>query len=121
VNKKTGEITMIDFGQSHMVTHNPITRIVGSEDYMPPEYFFGGYCMWKPKTVWSLGSLLYVLTHGDWPFVAEHDSIVGDIPMREDISPQLKHYMKGMLNKSPVKRMNLDILQDHPWITQSDQ
>jgi len=96
----------------------------GSPIYVAPEVLEGkGYT--KAVDVWSIGVILYTMCYGRFPYLANslhelyqliHESEL-DMPFDIDVSFQLMDLICAMLTVDPSKRITLDQIFTHPWIT----
>ncbi|SPO00104.1 probable protein kinase Eg22 [Cephalotrichum gorgonifer] len=120
-----GELKISDFGWS---VHAPGSRrrtMCGTLDYLPPE-------MIDPKRadrhydekidLWALGVLTYEFLVGHAPFEDEDAKtyariVKGDMTVPAFVSDEAKDLIKKLLVVDPTKRLPLDQVQEHPWIT----
>ena len=73
--------------------------------------------------VWSVGVLAYELSWGKPPFESDDQkatynriwNISFSFPIQ--FSSELKDFLSRILIKDPKKRMSLDSMLQHPWIT----
>lgn len=96
----------------------------GTLDYLPPE-------MIKSEAhdcrvdIWSLGVLCYEFCTGNPPFEAEntketYERIKNvDLKFPNHLSEEVKDLLSKLLQVDPMRRMNLDDVLDHPWITKN--
>ena len=61
-NSSHNEIKLIDFGHAIMGKYS--NAFPGTEMYAPPEYLSTMYCHPIQTTIWTLGLILYEITHG---------------------------------------------------------
>ena len=108
----------------------------GTPMYMAPEILLSskekGYNAF-PIDMWSAGIALYIMLSGTLPFSSndnfEHDDsknfnnsnlryhIINDNPKAIDnISNEAYELLKGLLNKNPKFRFNVDDVLNHPWL-----
>ncbi|MCJ1434924.1 spindle assembly checkpoint kinase [Xylographa pallens] len=120
-----GEIKISDFGWSVHAPNNRRNTMCGTLDYLPPE-------MIKPGTqdnfytqavdLWSLGVLTYEFLVGEAPFedtqIQTQRKIARcDMTVPAFVSPEASDLIKKLLVLDPEKRLPLEEVQQHPWIT----
>nr|CAG8575054.1 1809_t:CDS:2 [Entrophospora candida] len=80
----------------------------------------------KAIDVWALGVTLYCFIFGKCPFIADTEfelffRVIPHQPLQfpENISitADLKDLLKSLLEKDPLKRITLDEVKKHPWVT----
>lgn len=139
-------LKIADFGVSELFEqdNDVITKTAGSPAYMAPELAIisNGTLMPLAATrdisissmsgrsadIWSMGVTLYYMLFGILPFRADnvmdlYTKIVTEeveFP-REDINPDLKDLFARVLCKSPQKRIKMDALREHPWVTHRNE
>ncbi|KAH0793587.1 CAMK family protein kinase [Histomonas meleagridis] len=118
---------LIDFGLSKILysTNQGLHTICGSYPYVAPEIFqkipYG-----KPVDIWSLGVCLYSIAVGRFPF---SDSSIPNlinkicnqelrIPSR--VHPIIADLLTKMLCKDPSKRITIQQISLHPFISETD-
>lgn len=79
----------------------------------------------KPLDIWALGVTLYCFLYGKCPFESEHilelhrqiqeDEVT--FPEEPSVSASCKDLMLKMLVKDPSRRVTLDEVRVHPWVT----
>ena len=121
-----GNIRLIDFGLSKVFNNeSPMLKtICGSPAYAAPELLRGipyGY----PADIWSAGVILFAMVAGYLPFddnnvPAQIKAIVTQEPVYPPcISPILLDLLKKILVKDPSKRITIEQLKQHPWVSQT--
>ncbi|XP_066986505.1 serine/threonine-protein kinase fused [Macrobrachium rosenbergii] len=119
----SGEAKLCDFGFSRKMGINTyvLTSVKGTPLYMAPEVIEE-----KPydhtADLWSLGCILYELLEGKPPFCTT--SIVQLVKMvkiepiiwSDEWSADCLSFLKGLLNKDPMRRLTWPDLLEHPWV-----
>lgn len=76
--------------------------------------------------IWSLGATLFNLVVGRPPWVAANQIVLAHQiqhvelsfpPEAEDLDPHLKNLLRRMLTKDPDRRIALDDIINHEWVT----
>ena len=76
ISTKSLEVKIIDFGCATEWDKNRIyTSLSGTPEFFPPEIFKNQNYLAEKSTVWSLGTLLYILVTGDVPFDSEKEIV----------------------------------------------
>lgn len=132
-------VKIVDFGVSEMFEKNNdvVKRTAGSPAYMAPELAMVSNGTWtkkssslagKPTDIWSLGVTLFCILFGRLPFRSDtvqglFDNIISDEPDFHDdaISPELKDLFGRILEKNADKRIKMNELREHPWVTMDGQ
>lgn len=139
-------LKIADFGVSELFEqdNDVITKTAGSPSYMAPELavISNGTLMPLAATrdiptnslsgrsadIWSMGVTLYYMLFGVLPFCADNvmdlytHIVTEEVEFpRDDINPDLKDLFARILCKSPQKRIKMDELRIHPWVTRRNQ
>lgn len=123
-------LKIVDFGVSEMfekASDMRIARSAGSPAFQAPELCVlkHGDVYGKPADIWSMGITLYCLRFGRVPFrhtsvLDMYDSIVNDpVDLPDDIEPGFADLMHRLLEKDPEKRITMEELREHAWITKN--
>ncbi|KAI7879890.1 Pkinase-domain-containing protein [Lichtheimia hyalospora FSU 10163] len=117
-----GHIKIVDFGFAKKVSDVTWT-VCGTPDYFAPEIIKSkGYS--KAVDWWSLGVLIYEMLVGRPPFEDKHPIELYQkilecrVPWPEDISPEAKDLLQGLLTPDPEKRLghhSIDDIKSHPF------
>ena len=111
----TGTVKLADFGIAHSAVSNFTTagEILGTVNYLAPELATGAPVDGRTD-LYSLGVILYELTTGQLPFIAENPAAVitkhlfeKPVPAGErnpDLPPGLNYLIDRLLSKSPDER-----------------
>ena len=79
ISTKSLGVKIIDFGCATEFDPDKIyTSLSGTPEFFPPEVFKNQNYLAEKSTVWSLGTLLYILITGDVPFDSEKEIINAD-------------------------------------------
>jgi fused-like protein len=103
-----------------------LTSLKGTPLYMAPE-IVQELPYNHTVDLWSLGVILYELFHGKPPFYTNNlysliQLIVRDpVKFPDNMGPEFKSFLKGLLNKAPSERLAWPDLLNHPFIKESDQ
>lgn len=110
------EIKLIDFGSGSLL--NPEysqADFDGTRVYSPPEWVGNRLYLPLPGTSWSLGVLLYNLTHGDIPFHTDTAILRARPRIRNSLSRECQHLILSCLKVCPSSRLSVDSILQHPW------
>eukprot|EP01052_Picozoa_sp_SAG31_P014877 SAG31_NODE_939_length_10873_cov_5.403843_8_plen_207_part_00 len=117
-----GDIKIADFGWSVHAPTSRRTTLCGTLDYLPPE-MVEGRDHDVSVDIWSLGVLTYEFLVGSPPFEAQGHSETYrriakvDLRFPSHVSPDARDLISKLLVKDPTKRLSLDNVLIHPWIT----
>ena len=131
------QLTLIDFGsagftqtEDYKVNIIIITVIVlqlyhciiyqkydGTRVYSPPEWIGQGRYQWEALTVWSLGVLLYDMVVGDVPWQDDAEILTAKMTLPRTMSASCRRLLRGCLAVSEERRLTLDQVLAHPWLT----
>lgn len=116
-----------DFGfVKEMKPYDKSATFCGSIAYTAPEILQGTPYYGIPVDIWSLGVVLYIMTHGILPFrhdcmiALAHDQLnlkfLGDV----QTSDLLQDLLKRILSVEVHLRYDLSHIKRHPWFTCTD-
>ncbi|RDW61889.1 putative calcium/calmodulin dependent protein kinase [Aspergillus mulundensis] len=123
-------LKVVDFGVSEMFEKNSdmlTAKSAGSPAFLPPELCVikHGDVSGKAADIWSMGVTLYCLRYGKLPF--QEQSIIdlyeaiknGPIAFEGENDDAFRDLMLRILEKDPAKRIQMDDLREHPWVTKN--
>lgn len=125
-------IKLIDFGLSSFFYSKTELKAVkmqtccGTSFYMAPEVIMGEYT--ETCDIWSLGIILYILLSGVPPFYSDNEEEIYEAILQckvdfsdeswNNISAEAKDLITKILSL-PDKRISLEDILNHPWMTMS--
>ncbi|EXX69892.1 uncharacterized protein OCT59_005440 [Rhizophagus irregularis] len=121
-------LKIVDFGVSEMFVkgNDKMKKSAGSPAFMAPELCVAhhGEISGQAADIWSMGVTLYCLAFGCLPFEKDnllelYESIKNDeFNIPEGTDPDLKDLFHKVLEKDPAKRITMQELRVHPWVTE---
>ncbi|XP_072534814.1 serine/threonine-protein kinase 17A isoform X2 [Salminus brasiliensis] len=130
-NNPLGDIKIVDFGLSRMVSNNQeIREIMGTPEYVAPEVL--NYEPISTATdMWSIGVLAYVMLTGVSPFLGDdkQETFLNisqiNISYTEEELEQLDkaaiHFIKSLLIKEPEDRATAEECLEHHWLQTAEK
>ncbi|RUS81560.1 hypothetical protein EGW08_010690 [Elysia chlorotica] len=119
-------VKLVDFGLSAVCQDcsSVLTTQCGSPLYAAPE-LFAGRKYGKPVDIWSLGVCLYALLAGRLPFLPGEGAsllqlyslLLKGCEVPPNLSQPCKDLLLGMLEVHESRRLLLDEIFNHPWLT----
>ncbi|KAL9645853.1 hypothetical protein ABK040_003585 [Willaertia magna] len=129
---KTGILKLSDFGVSKLVEDDDtLEDSQGTPAFLPPEACSKGKIFGRPADIWASGITLFSMVFGKVPFQGEgygpskllhlYWIIQNEDPEIPDfVSTELKDIILRMLDKNPKTRINMNDLQEHPWVKKDE-
>ncbi|KAL9055957.1 MAG: hypothetical protein Q9162_003253 [Coniocarpon cinnabarinum] len=125
-------LKVVDFGVSEMFEPHGDMRIhktAGSPAFQAPELctLKSGEVEGRPADIWSMGVTLFCLVFGRLPFrknavIELYQAICNDpLSIPEDCEASLKDLLERIFEKDPEKRISMNDLRVHPWVTKNGQ
>lgn len=116
-------IRLIDFGFARFVSlpNQFMTTNCGSFAYASPE-LISRQPYTSASDIWSLGIVIYTITTGFLPFVADNYPKYSELILKSEpkypstMNPQLVDLISKMLNKNPKTRITIDEIIQHPFL-----
>ncbi|KAE9620551.1 hypothetical protein Lal_00019696 [Lupinus albus] len=123
-----GTVKIGDFSVSQAFEDNndELRRSPGTPVFTAPECILGLTYHGKAADTWAVGITLYCMILGEYPFLGDtlqdtYDRIVNNpIVLPNDMNPQLKNLIEGLLFKDPRLRMTLSDVAEHSWVIGDD-
>ena len=103
-----------------------LTSIKGTPLYMAPE-LVQELPYNHTVDLWSLGVIIYELFVGTPPFYTNsiytliHLIVKDPVKFPDNMSPEFKSFLQGLLNKTPSERLSWPELLTHPFVMETDQ
>lgn len=123
-----GVVKLCDFGFARAMSNNTVvlTSIKGTPLYMAPE-LVQEMPYNHTADLWSLGVIIYELFVGQPPFYTNSIYSLIQLIIKEPVkfpdnmTPDFKNFLKGLLNKIPSERLTWPDLLNHPFIRETEQ
>lgn len=120
----TGSMKIGDFSVSQVFedANDVLRRSPGTPVFTAPECCLGLTYHGKAADTWAVGLTLYFMIMGRYPFLGDtlqdtYDKIVNNpIHLPNNMNPQLKNLLEGLLCKDPSKRLTLSAVSEHSWV-----
>ncbi|OAY37996.1 serine/threonine-protein kinase GRIK2 [Manihot esculenta] len=125
---QSGTVKIGDFSVSQVFEddNDELRRSPGTPVFTAPECCLGLTYHGKAADTWAVGVTLYCMILGQYPFLGEtlqdtYDKIVNNpLVIPNEMNPQLKDLLEGLLCKDPKQRMTLDSVAIHSWVIGED-
>ncbi|KAI4723568.1 Pkinase-domain-containing protein [Aureobasidium sp. EXF-10727] len=124
-------LKIVDFGVSEMFEKESdmtTAKSAGSPAFMPPELCVAkhGQVSGRAADIWSMGVTLYCLRYGKIPFektglLEMYEAIRTDEYPLEEHNPDFEDLMRKLLEKDPERRIKMDEVRTHPWVTKNGE
>lgn len=123
-----GNVKIADFSVSQVFEddNDELRRSPGTPVFTAPECCLGSTYRGRAADTWAVGVTLYCLIFGQYPFLGDtlqdtYDKIVNNaLTLPDDLDPQLKNLLEGLLCKDPKHRITLPSVAEHPWVVEAD-
>jgi len=126
-----GTLKLGDFGLSHFLSQGQSSRVFNEKDGTPA--FQAPECLIEaedhkfslyPTDIWALGVTLYQVKYGYLPFFANEEEKLMEKIKKEPVNlpssesdQDFINLVHALLDKDPLKRIKVEQLCVHPWIT----
>ncbi|MED6218517.1 Glutamate receptor ionotropic, kainate 1 [Stylosanthes scabra] len=125
---REGKVKIGDFSVSQAFEddNDILYRSPGTPVFSAPECCAGGRYHGKASDTWAVGVTLYCMIMGEYPFLGKalpdtYEKILNNpLVLPDDINPQLKNLIEGLLCKDPKARMTLNEVAEHRWVIGDD-
>ena len=114
INPNTLQIKIIDFGCAKNV-QDRYEKPSGTAAYWPPEFKSHGSFKPGPVTVWSLGSILYLLLAGEWKYSKEN-GFMRNFLKEQRLSEDAKQLINRVLCIHEYSRISLQDIIQSAWV-----
>ncbi|XP_072979186.1 serine/threonine-protein kinase GRIK1-like [Typha angustifolia] len=120
----SGMVKIGDFSVSQVFEddNDVLRRSPGTPVFTAPECCLGLTYHGRAADTWALGVTLHCMVLGQYPFLGDtlhdtYDKIVKKpLLIPDDVTPQLKDLLEGLLCKDPQNRITLQAVAKHPWV-----
>ncbi|KAI4334415.1 hypothetical protein L6164_019112 [Bauhinia variegata] len=119
-----GTVKIGDFSVSQAFEddNDELRRSPGTPVFTAPECCLGLTYHGKAADTWAVGVTLYCMILGQYPFLGDtlqdtYDKIVNNpLVLPDDMNPQLRNLLEGLLCKDPKMRLTLREVAEHSWV-----
>ncbi|KAI4368785.1 hypothetical protein MLD38_017299 [Melastoma candidum] len=124
----SGTVKIGDFSVSQVFEddNDELRRSPGTPVFTAPECCLGPTYHGKAADTWAVGVTLFCMVSGNYPFLGEtlqdtYDKIVNNpLILPDNINPDLRNLLEGLLCKDPEKRWTLEAVSKHVWVIGED-
>ncbi|KAK7262329.1 hypothetical protein RJT34_29896 [Clitoria ternatea] len=125
---RLGTVKIGDFSVSQAFEddNDELRRSPGTPVFTAPECILGLTYHGKAADTWAVGVTLYCMILGEYPFLGDtlqdtYDRIVNNpIVLPNDLNPQLRNLIEGLLFKDPRLRFTLGDVAEDSWVIGDD-
>lgn len=120
-------IKLIDFGLARVIPRDELGQegllvdLVGTEVMIAPEMLNQVPYRASETETFSLGVLLFVMAHFDYPFKSREETVEKEFTFSPTEGAGIYDLMEKMLIKDPSKRIKLKEIALHPWMNSYNQ
>ncbi|CBY40216.1 unnamed protein product [Oikopleura dioica] len=114
INPTTLQIKIIDFGCAKKV-QDRYEKPSGTAAYWPPELKSHGNFKPGPVTVWSLGSILYLLLAGEWKY-SEESGFMRNFLKEQRLTDEAQQLINRILCIHEYSRITLQEVIQSAWV-----
>ncbi|KAK9274306.1 hypothetical protein L1049_019120 [Liquidambar formosana] len=119
-----GRVKIGDFSVSHAFKddNDELWRCPGTPAFTAPECCLDRVYHGKAADTWAIGVTLYYMVVGCCPFIGDNipdtynEILNSPLSIPEELDPELKDLLQGLLCKDPMRRTSLDVVAEHPWV-----
>ena len=123
----SGYLKLCDFGlaQNNVKGDKMNAKLVGSPSYLAPEGILNEK-VGKKADIWALGVIAYLLYTGYLPFTGQdlimlyNNILKKEILYQSTLSSSAKCFIKSLLQRDPVKRLNIEQVMSHEYFKSID-
>ncbi|KAL5565654.1 hypothetical protein UlMin_028818 [Ulmus minor] len=121
---RNGTVKIGDFSVSQVFEddNDELRRSPGTPVFTAPECCLGVTYGGRAADTWAVGVTLYCMVLGQYPFLGDslqdtYDKIVNNpLIIPDNMNPELRNLVEGLLCKDPQKRMKLSDVAEHSWV-----
>jgi serine/threonine protein kinase/serine/threonine protein phosphatase PrpC/CRP-like cAMP-binding protein len=125
-----GTVAILDDAvDEHGQPSDILTKIRGTAAFQPPEVFLlepGQPYHGRPVDMWALGATLHTMVTGTPPFMGKNEFELVEklkkgefrVSIEVQLDPHLKNLLQGLLEVDASKRLTIEHVAEHDWVTQ---